>query len=692
MNILLMRESKQLKIKKMKKTFIFLSLITMSLCTLAQTSFVRTSLYEGFTGENCGPCLGADTILNAVLLSNPALVIPIKWEVPVISAPTNTWSMYQTNKAEINWRFRSSTGSTLAAGPSTLAYGYPSQNTPTNVATNGINMAPTGRFDGQHQWVFGATSDDPSSVSNSVIANAQAQATNFSINMTPNWSPTYTNCIVNVTVTSLTSFTALGAFMFRLCLVERVINFSIPAMPGINGERKFNDVVRKSYPTTIVGASITAMGTPLNNIWTPGQTQIFTVNCNIPPYIRDLSQMAFVGFVQDDGDRKVYQASRTPQPAIPNDIKVVSVNVPLSCTGTYSPSFVAQNLGTVAVTALTVAPYLDGVAQTIFNYTGNIAGGSSVTIALPNYYTAANGSHNFSLTVTGVSGGDINTSNNTIEVPFGVSNITTPGVAEPFTTFPPVNWYVLNYYFSPATWGYGSPGGFGTSIGSAKYDFWNDIVLDDVGELHFPALNLTGVANPVISFDVAYAQYDGNQNDKLDLMVSTDCGANWTNAYSKQGAVLATAPSLSTSAFVPSAAQWRTETINLPSLANQPYVIVKFVATSNFGNNLYVDNVNLGQPPPTSIRKIAPGIIECELFPNPTSGLTNLSISLSENETVGITIMNSIGQLVYSSKNNNLYAGINNISLNAENWVSGVYFVNISTPKGLVNTKLNITK
>ena len=660
-----------------------------SLYSLAQTTFSRTSLYEEFTSENFGIWYPTEPLLNTLFLTNPnpKLVIPIKWAVPIPSVPSNTWSLYQTNKAEINWRCKSSSGNTLAAGPSTLAYGYTSQNTSTDVVTNGINSGFTGRFDGQHQWVFGAASDDPSSVNNAVILSAQSQTTNFSIVMTPSWSPTFTNCVVTVTIESSSSFTAIGALMFRLCLVERVINFATP--PGINGEKVFNDVVRKSYPTTIVSGSVTSMGTPLNSNWVTAQTQTFTINCNIPNYIQDLSQMAFVGFVQDDGDRKIYQAARTPEAAIPNDIKADSLYIPLSCNGVITPSFMVQNLGLVGITALTITPYIDGIAQTIINYTGNIAGGANATIALPNY-TASYGSHTFSATITGVSGGDINAINNTTKAKFGVSNLTSSGITEHFATFPPANWYVLNYDFEPATWGLGTTGGFGTSATCAKYDFWN--ILGWGGEfddLVFPALNLLGNIYIVLTFDVAYAQYT-NQNDKLEVMVSTDCGATWQNVYSKQGANLSTAPSHSTSPFVPSPTQWRTETVNLPSLANQPNAILKFVATSDFGNNLYIDNVNIAQP--SLIKKSNSTIISCELFPNPTSDLTTLSINLSENEIIGITIINSIGQTMYSSKNTSFYGGVNNISLNTEDWMQGVYFVNISTPKGLVNKKLSVIK
>jgi hypothetical protein len=667
----------------MKKTIIFFTFIITGIVVSAQN---RISLYESFAGESCGPCYTTDPVVDATLLNNASIVIPIRWQVPIISAPSTTWSIYQTDKAEINWRYRSSTGSTLAALPSTLAYGYPSQNTPTDVATNGINTAPTGRIDGQHQWAFGAASDDPLALTNTVISSAQTQTTNFRLAMTPSWSPTFTNCIVTVTVEAINSFTALGNFMFRLCLIERTVNFPTP--PGINGQKIFNDVVRRSYPTTVVSGSVTAMGTTLFNVWAPTQTQIFTVSCNIPTYIRDLSQMAFVGFIQDDGDRKVYQASRTPQPAIPNDMKLVSLDIPLSCSGTFSPSFVAQNLGTVAVTALTVAPYIDGVAQPTFVYNGTIPNASTATVTLPTY-TAAYGNHTFSMTITGVSGGDINPVNNTMRKVFGISNVITASVSEAFSSFPPTNWYVLNYNFTAGTWVYGSPGGFGFGPGSAKFDFYNNYEAGDSDDLYFPPVNLTGVSNPMLSFDVAYAQYT-TQNDKLEVMVSTNCGASWTTVYSKQGSLLSTAPSNSVGPFTPNATQWRSEAINLPSLANQSNVIAKFVATADFGNNLYIDNVNFGQP--TLIKTVNSSIVACKVFPNPTSDLANISISLSENERVGVTVINNIGQLIYSSKNNDLHAGANMISLNTESWPGGVYFINVATPRVSTHTKLSVVR
>src|SRR3954467_5103700 len=124
----------------MKKNLLALGMMIMSAALFAQTP--RLSLYEEFTGETCPPCAYYNPGLNAMLLSptNTALIVPIKWQVPIPSAPTKTWSLYQTDKAEINWRYST--------------YGY------------GINSAPQGKIDGQSCSTFGAGSDHPADMSN----------------------------------------------------------------------------------------------------------------------------------------------------------------------------------------------------------------------------------------------------------------------------------------------------------------------------------------------------------------------------------------------------------------------------------------------------------------------------------------------------------------------------------------------
>ena len=93
----------------------------------------------------------------------------------------------------------------------------------------------------------------------------------------------------------------------------------------------------------------------------------------------------------------------------------------------------------------------------------------------------------------------------------------------------------------------------------------------------------------------------------------------------------------------------------------------------------------------TGIANVALHIQSLNLYPNPTSGLTNLAMNLTQGETVGISVINSMGQQVYTSKNNKMDAGFNTVSLNTENWTSGIYFINVSSVSGNVKRKLTVT-
>jgi hypothetical protein len=271
----------------MKTNLFTVGLVFASAFMLAQTP--RLSLYEEFTGETCPPCATTNPGLNAKLSAPTAtpLVVAIKWQVPIPSAPANSWSLYKTNKVEIDWRYRGS-----PAG-----YGYPSLTTP----TNGINSAPSGRFDGRHQTDFGALSNHPTYVTQNMIATAQSYTSAFSIVMAKKWDLNRTALTVTVDITATAPFTAVGPLVFRAVMIETVIQFSV--QPGTNGETKFESPVIASFP------SIQA-GTSMAGTWVTGQKQTFVLNCPIPAYTRDVNKVDMVGFIQDDGNRRVAQAVR----------------------------------------------------------------------------------------------------------------------------------------------------------------------------------------------------------------------------------------------------------------------------------------------------------------------------------------------------------------------------------------------
>ncbi len=662
----------------MKKTYLILALLITALCTNAQ---VRMSLFEEFTGENCAPCASTNPALNVTLANNSAKVIAIKWQVPIPSAPSNTWSLYKTNQAEIDWRYKST------------GYNYPSQNTPTSSITNGINSAPAGRLDGRHQWDFGAPQDHPFYISNAVISSAQSQTTNFSINMTTAWDPLFNNCAVTVTVQSSTAFTASGNLVYRLCLVERLINFDSPS--GTNGEKDFADPVRKSYPTTVgTGTALTSMGTLLPGTWIAGQTQTFVVNCAIPSYIYDKGQMAFVGFVQEDGTKKIYQAARTLQPQISNEAKALSISIPsVGCTSTLVPNISIKNNGVNAITAMTITPVLDGVPGADIFWTGSLAP-TATTGVIMNLINTSAGAHTYSYNISGVSGGDVVSSNNTKKLFFITPTTYFAGpVNQGFvsTTFPPTNWALFNLDNGVNTFTRSTlAGGYGLSGESMLFQV-NSITNGDIDEIYLPPTDLTGITNPELRFDISYCQISASSKDSLKAKISTDCGNTWTTIYSNGGSTMATAPVNGATFFVPTAAQWSTTAIPLAAYANAPQVLVKFWGKSNVGNRLFLDNINLQQTSPLSVKNTEAVNLEFEIYPNPATDEATVFVKAAVNAEVKISVMNSIGQLVYSN-DHKLNIGSNNVNFDCKNLAAGVYIITLQSENKKQTKKLIISK
>ena len=644
-----------------KSTLSFCFLITC-LAVFSQTP--RLSLYEEFTGENCPPCASANPPLNLLLASptNTPKIVAIKWQVPIPSAPSNTWSLYQTNKVEIDWRWK-----TLASG----GYGY----------TPAINSAPSSKIDGQEASVFGASSGHPANLNNNVISSAAAVPSEFSINMTRAWNQAYSAVNLTVNIQATQSFSATGNLIFRLVMIERHVHFV--TAPGTNGEKDFEDVAVKSFPTLQNGTPMTA-GT-----WSVGQTQTFTINCPLPSYIRDKSEIAFVGFIQDDGNQKVAQAGLANSEGLSNDAKAVSAFVPnLSCTNTIAPDVTIKNNGNNGITNFTITPYIDGIIKPIFSWSGNLAVGASTTMAIGSI-TVSGGSHTFSYNISAVSGTDNNLVNNSATTKFvTISNYQTTPIVEGFTsTFPPLKWSTFNATSGPSWVKSTSCGGFGLSSESTKMDFYT-YAAGTINELILPPINLAGVITPTLTFDLAYATY-ANEADKLEVFVSDDCGDNWTNVYDKSGTNLNTAPP-TTSPFVPSAAQWRNESVNLFGYSN-PSILLKFVATSAYGNNLYIDNVNLSQLNPVGVFSTPLSNINIEVFPNPTSGDVNLTVNSINNSNYRINLINSLGQVIFE-KNFNFSIGINNIQIETKQYPEGIYNVVLESNSIKTTKKITIIK
>jgi hypothetical protein len=256
----------------------------------------------------------------------------------------------------------------------------------------------------------------------------------------------------------------------------------------------------------------------------------------------------------------------------------------------------------------------------------------------------------------------MNTFNDTRTMSFDIHSVpVTVPVQEGFetTSYPPVNWTLDD----PAnfTQRFTSAGGFGASPSSLKGKGF--ITSSATANLISYPVNFSSLNAPFLKFDLAYARRDANSTERLRVLVSTDCGATYTQVYSKTGTALATAPDI-TGNFTPNATQWRTETVDLSAYVGQGQVMVKLEFFVNLGNNIYLDNINLDQT--VGIQEISSHFIS--VYPNPTNGNVHFALPVVK-ENTSIEIYSPVGSLV---KYVNVKSEESDIDISALS--SGIYF------------------
>ncbi len=80
-------------------------------------------------------------------------------------------------------------------------------------------------------------------------------------------------------------------------------------------------------------------------------------------------------------------------------------------------------------------------------------------------------------------------------------------------------------------------------------------------------------------------------------------------------------------------------------------------------------------------------------YPNPFNPTVNIVIELDESSNIKATIYNLKGQLVSTIVNGTLDYGVNNVMWDANNFPSGIYFINIESNGQLLSTqKISLLK
>lgn len=357
-------------------------------------------------------------------------------------------------------------------------------------------------------------------------------------------------------------------------------------------------------------------------------------------------------------------------------VSVTPLNNVNCVQGFYSPVFKLRNYGTASLASCKVNYVLDnGQVQTI-NWSGSLSRGQATDIPLNNF-TLSSGSHTFTCYISDPNNGaDGYSANNQIVYTFNVFSVGSIPLVEGFED-PALtgsqwvmvpsggsDWMVTGQAFSGGEKSVminnltNTPGNTSIYTGLKNYDL-------------FSALD------PFITFKVAYQQKSANNNDKLSLEMSNDCGQTWWTRWTKQGSALATTTVLSNTPFVPSANDFVEYNITAPISSNAIFRWVFKADATNPGNNVYLDDINLLDAT-VGLKKINGTASGIELFPNPSNGETNLRFQLAGPTHIAVNVFDISGRKLISLEDREYAAGEQTIRFNQNSELSkGIYLVNI---------------
>ncbi|HEX7414836.1 MAG TPA: M43 family zinc metalloprotease, partial [Bacteroidia bacterium] len=214
----------------------------------------------------------------------------------------------------------------------------------------------------------------------------------------------------------------------------------------------------------------------------------------------------------------------------------------------------------------------------------------------------------------------------------------------------------------------------------------------DTSFLISPVFNLAAIGSPVLGFKMSYQQKATTNTDKLQVTVSTDCGATWVSKWVRAGTTLQ--PSVvsgqSTSAFTPTPAQFATYTVNINSIASSTNAMFRwtfYAGTSSVGNNIYLDDINVYNST-TGIKNIETEV-GLSVFPNPSSSNVNVAFNLSEKHNISVNVVDILGRVVETVPIQQYASGESVITLGSKTtYQAGVYFVNIDIDGQPISKKI----
>lgn len=245
-----------------------------------------------------------------------------------------------------------------------------------------------------------------------------------------------------------------------------------------------------------------------------------------------------------------------------------------------------------------------------------------------------------------------------------------PQVFEDFNgvDFPPQGWRLIDSEGS--SWEHDWPEGDDSDKVAGYPNYW----VDATGEEHLlvlPAADFSNAESAGISFDYTYND-NGSYVDSLALVYRTGSNPDWQMIWAKGGNQL---ESLGTEVwywyYTDANITFQNEVIDLGFLAGESCVELAFSNIGNYGNHIWLDNVNLYG----SFTGLTEELFDFAfVYPNPSTGVFNISGS----ELLNAVVVKDIsGKAILTSEiSGNIY------SLDLSNEANGFYFIQLTAESG----------
>ncbi len=239
------------------------------------------------------------------------------------------------------------------------------------------------------------------------------------------------------------------------------------------------------------------------------------------------------------------------------------------------------------------------------------------------------------------------------------------------------------------TWGGPNSGGYGNSQSAFRWSFVDQSFGGgDYADLVFAKLDFSASTGNGISYSYAHALQTGFENDRLQVLVSTDCGSTWVLESQLIGNALSTTGLVSGGSFYPTANDWATDTVDLSAYDGNADVMIAFKGICAGGNNLYIDDITIeGDMIVSSFSESLMNNIKGNIYPNPLNTTGTLQLNIEKSEYLDIAIFDVLGKKLQQIESADFAKGIHNITFDASNLESGTYFVRYTSKEIVKNVK-----